>query len=149
MLDEAEKAAVSATRKVCLALVAGVVTFGVVVAVIALTGTIRAPAEALRGVLVPLAGIFALASLASAPFLESVLRKLPAGAERSDSVARYTHATIVGFAVREAAALFALVVALVTGELPWTLGITALVLYGMLAALPSEEKLRRHLVRTG
>ncbi len=93
----------------------------------------------------PITAGYVLLSLVAAPLLESAMRKAPSGADPAEAVGRFTHGVIVGMALREGAALLAIVVALLTGDLAWGLGLAAVVVLAMLLALPRERKLEDYL----
>jgi hypothetical protein len=133
-------------RIVCAALMGGVVVLGVVVAVLSSSG-FEPVAPGIEGLLLPVTAGYVLLSLVVAPLLESALKKVPAGADRAEATVRFGNAVIVGMALREGAALLAVVVALLTGDLAWGLGLAAVVLLAMMLALPSERKLRDFLAK--
>lgn len=141
MLDEESKRALLSTRVLAGALMGGVVVFaGVVLVLVTRTG-FQPPSADAGPTLLPLAGILTVASLLSAPFIEKALRQIPDGTSQSDLLSRFQLTTIVGMAIREGAALFALMVALLTGQLNWGLGLAGLALLGMLLVLPTESGL--------
>jgi F0F1-type ATP synthase membrane subunit c/vacuolar-type H+-ATPase subunit K len=101
----------------------------------ALAGGLPAP---LPGVLVAVAAVLLLAAPVVERRLAAPVRRgaaARAAAERpaADPVERYRLAKVVGFALREAAAVVGLVVGLTTGDARWTWGISAgtLVLMGL------------------
>jgi F0F1-type ATP synthase membrane subunit c/vacuolar-type H+-ATPase subunit K len=138
MPDEKDREALRTLRLVCVALMAGVVVLGVVVAALLLGGRL----------LLPVTGGYALLSLVAAPLLESALRRVPAGADRAQAMGRFSTAVIVGMALREGAALLAVVAALLTGDLAWGLGLATVVLLAMALALPTDRKLQDSLRTT-
>jgi hypothetical protein len=149
VLDEQARGSLTTLRSVCGALIGGVVACGGVVAFLTLRRSFAPAAPQLAGMLLLLAGVFTVAALLSAPFVEAMLRKLPRGAERREALARFNSSVIVGFAVREGAGLFALAAALVTGQLVWGLGLAGLAVLGMVLAWPGDQRLREYLTRNG
>jgi F0F1-type ATP synthase membrane subunit c/vacuolar-type H+-ATPase subunit K len=147
MPDEKDREALRTLRLVCVALMAGVVVLGVVVAAL-LLGGLEPLAPGLEGLLLPVTGGYALLSLVAAPLLESALRRVPAGADRAQAMGRFSTAVIVGMALREGAALLAVVAALLTGDLAWGLGLATVVLLAMALALPTDRKLQDSLRTT-
>lgn len=81
-----------------------------------------------------------VALLLLAPFVE---RKLREGAPPAEAVAAFRRATVVGFALREAAALCGLLIAILTGEPLWCFALALAALVAMVAAWPSRGKLER------
>lgn len=131
------------------ALAAAVVVYAVVAWVVAdllggegLTGGLAAPVP---GVLVAVAA----AVLLVAPVVERRVIAPPRGGSRpaadadgaASVVERYRLAKLVGFALREAAAVLGLVVGLTTGEPRWTWGIAAGTLLLMALAWPRAADL--------
>lgn len=149
MLDETAKRTLLSVRVVCGALMAGVFLYGVIVALLVAGGLFAPPAAEAASALLPLSGLLTVASLLSAPFIENMVRRLPDRAARRDVLNRFQTASIVGFAVREAAALFALTASLITGRLIWGLGLAGLVLLGMVLALPGAPRLEEYLKDAG
>jgi len=149
MLDEHDLQRLTMLRTVCGALVGGVVLFGVATAVLLMGGIMEPVAPDQAGLLLPLAGIFTVASVLSAPFVESMLRKIDGTTDHDAALARFTGSAIIGFAIREGAALFALVAALITGNVLWGLGLAGLATFGMILAWPGEDALRRHIRGVG
>lgn len=134
-------AALRNLRLVCAALMGGVVVLGGVVTVLFSSG-FEPLAPGIEGLLLPVAAGYVLLSLVAAPLVESTLRKMPAEAAPAEAMTRFSNAVIVGMALREGAGLLAVVVALLTGDLAWGLGLAAVVLLAMTLALPSERKLQ-------
>lgn len=131
-------------RFLSAALMGGVVVLGVVVTVLFLSG-FGPVSPGIEGLLLPVTTGYVLLSLVVAPLLESVLKRVPADADRAQAMARFSNAVIVGMALREGAALVAVVGALLTGDLAWGLGLAAVVLLAMTLALPSKSKLEDYL----
>ncbi len=149
MLEEDAKRALLSVRVLGVALMGGIVVFAVVVAFL-LTRPDYTPAAArAAGQLLPLAGFLTVASLFSAPFMENTIRRIPDGSSREQALSRFQTAAIVGFGVREGAALFALMVSLLTGQLNWGLGLAGLALLGMILAIPGETAVREYLKNAG
>lgn len=88
-------------------------------------------------------GVAGFALLLIAPVVERKLREASRGAAPAEAVAAFRRATVVGFALREAAALFGLLIAIFTGEPLWCFGLALAALVAMIAAWPSRGKLER------
>lgn len=145
MLNEAARRALLNVRVLFGALTGGIVVFGGVVIYLLGSGGYVPPVATAGSYLVPLAGVFAVAALLSAPFIERMLRQIPDGATDQEALSRFQTSSIIGFAIREAAALFALMTSLITGRLQWGLGLAGVAVLGMLLALPGESRLRAFL----
>lgn len=81
--------------------------------------------------------------LLAAPLVEGRIRAAGAGREPDQTVAAFRTATIVGFALREAAAVFGLVIAITTGEAVWCYALSAAAILAMAGAWPSQSRLER------
>ena len=57
------------------------------------------PAPEMSGLLLPLASVFTVASILSAPFVESMLRKIDHAVDRDAAIARFTGSVIVACVV--------------------------------------------------
>lgn len=147
MSSEKDRRALRSVRVVCVALMGGVVVLGAVVTVLLASG-FEPLAPGIKGLLLPVTAGYVLLSLVAAPLLESALRKVPASADRAEALGRFSTAVIVGMALREGAALLAVVAGLLTGDLAWGLGLAAVVLLAMVLALPSDRKLQDSLRST-
>lgn len=96
----------------------------------------------------PLPWVFAglgLALLLVAPLVEARIKAGGAGAHPDRALATFRTGTIVGFALREAAALFGLVIAITTGRPLWCYALAAAALLAMAGAWPSQSRLERYL----
>lgn len=89
-----------------------------------------------------LAGI-GVALLLVAPLLEARIKAAGAGKAPDRSLAAFRTATVVGFALREAAAVFGLVIAVTTGDPLWCYVLSAAALVAMAGAWPSQSRLER------
>ena len=132
-------------RALCGALAGGVATFAAVVTWLFLDGMAPLTPGALPEVALWAAVGVAAALFAAAPMVERRLRDAPAGASMSDVAARFQTGTVAGFALREAAGLFGLVVALLSGTLSWALGFAAASVAAMALAWPKRSDLEARL----
>jgi hypothetical protein len=85
-------------------------------------------------------GVF---DLLLAPLIERALLANAGGKAMDGALAEYRKATVVGFAFREAAAIFGLLISLFTGEPLWCYALAAATLVAMALAWPSREVLVR------
>lgn len=81
--------------------------------------------------------------LLAAPLVEARIRAAGAGRKPAQAVAAFRTATIVGFALREAAAVFGLVIAITTGEAVWCYALSLAAILAMVGAWPSQSRLER------
>ena len=79
-----------------------------------------------------------------APWIEGRLRAGTAGVGGDRAVQAYRTAILVGFALREAAAVLGLVVAVTTGRPLWCYLLSLAALVAMASAWPSRGRLERH-----
>lgn len=79
-----------------------------------------------------------------APVIESRLRAGTAGEGGKRAVEAFRTATLVGFAVRETAAVLGLVIAITTGRPLWCYLLSLAALVAMVSAWPSRDRLERH-----
>lgn len=85
-----------------------------------------------------------LVMLLVAPLVEKRIRESGRGAAPAQALSVFRTATVVGFALREAAALFGLLIAVLTGEPFWCFALSAAALVAMIAAWPTRGKLERY-----
>ena len=134
-----------ALRAVCGALAGGVAAFAAVVTWFFLDGQAPLSPGGLPEVALLVAVGLAAALFAAAPVVERRLREAPPDASMSDVAARFQTATVAGFALREGAGLFGLVVALLSGTLSWALGFAAASVAAMALAWPKRADLEARL----
>lgn len=151
MLDERDPSTPDfAQEAVRLTLIAGALAASVVVyAGIAWFFTSEAVAvgfepSGLPGTVSVALAVAAVALLLIAPVVERKLRERGRGAALARAVADFRLSVIVGFALREAAVLLGLLIALLTGDPLWCFGLSALALIAMAAAWPSRGKLEAY-----
>lgn len=99
--------------------------------------------------LVPILLAAALTTLLGA---EGIFRTLLAGApgDAADArVLRYRQAVTIAFALREAAAIIGFVLTLLTGNMAWSVGTTAVVLLAMAAGWPRRSTVKALADSTG
>jgi hypothetical protein len=125
----------------CAALAFSLVVY-VVVAVIVVGAAAGPVAE---GIPPSTAWILAAVAVASLAAAETVSRAILGRASTSATTATarldaYQQATIVGFAVRESAAVMGLVATFLTGEIAWCLALTAASGLAMAVAWPRHER---------
>lgn len=89
-----------------------------------------------------LAGL-GVALLLAAPLVESRIRAAGSGKAPDRAIAAFRTATLVGFALREAAAVSGLVIAVTTGEPLWCYALSAAAIVAMASAWPSQTRLER------
>lgn len=82
-----------------------------------------------------------LALLLVAPAVEARIRSAGGDQEPRQALATFRTATVAGFALREAAAVFGLVVAITTGEGIWCFALSAAALLAMAQAWPTRFRL--------
>ena len=138
---------------ICAALVGSVLFYGVLAWFLLAQGAIGPGEEGGPGPFVPyVLAALGFCALVAAPVVSSaVFRSGGGGKETPDPeqmLARYQTSVIVGFAVRESAAVFGLVATFLTGDLIWVgvLGLAASL--AMIAAWPRREKVQS-VLRTG
>jgi hypothetical protein len=126
--------------------IAGALAGSVVVyAVLAWLVTGRGGGEAigLPGMAVAVLAALGAFDLLLAPVIERALLANAGGEAMDRALAEYRKAKVVGFAFREAAAIFGLLIALFTGQPLWCYGLAAATLIAMALAWPSREELER------
>lgn len=79
-----------------------------------------------------------------APMIEARLRAGTAGEGGDRAMQGFRTATLVGFALREAAAILGLVIAVTTGSPLWCYVLSLAALVAMASAWPSRSRLERH-----
>ena len=107
--------------------------------------------EAIPGILPAVLAAVAVALVLGAPLVSRlILNQALSGTD--DDVERkldaYQSALIIGFAVREAAAVIGLVLTFLTANLVWVVPLAAVAVVSMLQGWPKREKLL-HLLRGG
>jgi hypothetical protein len=85
----------------------------------------------------------AIALLLVAPLAEARLRSAGAGQPPERALSAFRLATVVGLAMREAAALLGLVIAVTTGRALWSFALCAAAAVAMAGAWPSRGRLER------
>ncbi|MFP3939459.1 MAG: hypothetical protein ACLF0P_04055 [Thermoanaerobaculia bacterium] len=99
------------------------------------------------GLPAPLPAILAglgIVLLLVAPVVEGRLRSGTAGEGGERAVQGFRTATLVGFALRETAAVLGLVIAITTGRPLWCYLLSLAALVAMVSAWPSRSRLERH-----
>lgn len=76
-----------------------------------------------------------------APLVERRIRAAGRGEEMGEGLSEYRTAVLVGFALREAASVLGLVIAVLTGDALWCYGLSAAALVAMAAGWPSRARL--------
>jgi hypothetical protein len=117
-----------------------VVVFGGVVWYL-LGATVYKPSEGIPPSLATLLSSLALTLLLAAHLLPRFLKPPSRGEPEESLLAWHQQTTIIGFALREGAALLALVGALVTGRMVGGAAVAALTLVTMVLAWPREEQI--------
>ncbi len=127
-----------------LALVSGVVGFGVVVAVLTLGG--REAAVAISVPIQALVGVGAVSMLVTAQWVGSMLSRPEPGASADAAADRIRTGVIVATAMRESVGLLGAVLGLLTGELLLMSALIAASVAMMILGLPGRDALE-HLLR--
>ncbi len=134
--------ALTQVRIVAGALVASVLAYAVFVWL--LVGRPGYEPMGLPGVMVAVLAALGVFDLLLAPVIErSILANAAARPEVEQAVAEYRKAKLAGFAFREAAAVFGLLIALFTGQAAWCYALAAATLVAMALAWPSRQGLAR------
>ena len=123
-------------RVVCGAFAAAVVLYGFVGFTVQPAGTGAPP------LLVPILVGAGVVAVATAELLKVLMLRSDAAAPQART---FFAATLVAFALREAAALFGLIIALATGQKTWLLGLCVLALAAMTLGWPRRSQLDDHL----
>lgn len=98
----------------------------------------------LSGVMVAVLAALGVFDLLLAPVIErSILANAAGRPEVEQAVAEYRKGKLAGFAFREAAAVFGLLIALFTGQAGWCYALAAATLVAMALAWPSRQELAR------
>ena len=126
---------------ICLAIPSGVVIFAGVVWYLLSSGSFEPPMAQDGASIGNLLNLIALSTLIVAHFLPVLMKAPGPGASRGDVLAWHRTATIVAFAVREAAAFMALVGGMLTGELGWAFAVAGLAIVAMIGAWPRASQL--------
>lgn len=101
--------------------------------------------------LIPLEAVGAVVAvlLLTAPLVAGRLKDTPAGADRNTVYQHFQTGTIVGMALREGAGLMGGILAMLSGSLPWLLGLTGVSMLAMILAWPRRDDLEERLRRAG
>lgn len=126
---------------ICFAILSGVVIFGGVVWYL-INGGVFTPPEGLPSYLAILFNLVALVALVKAHFLPRLFPHPGVGASEEERLAWHKRNTIVGFALREGAALIALVGVLLTGQQAGGFAMVGLVLVAMVFAWPKADQIQ-------
>lgn len=126
---------------VCVAILAGVLIFSGVVWYLLNSGDLPPQNGGLPSWLGTLFNVVGLVALLKAYFLPRLLASPEAGAPEETVLAWHKRTTIVGFALREAAAFIALVGALLTGRLTGAIGVAGLAVFAMVLAWPRASQI--------
>lgn len=94
-------------------------------------------------------GVVVVVLLLTAPLVASRLKDAPAGADRDTVYQRFQTGTIVGMALREGAGLMGGILAMLSGSLPWLLGLTGVSMLAMILAWPRRDDLEERLRQVG
>jgi hypothetical protein len=126
---------------VCGAIAMGLLMVNVVLAVLQVTGSL--PPKTSLPQAVPLAIFtFALLLLVSAPSVQrAILKRYEAEGDSEALAAGYSTATLVAFALREAAGLLGFILALLTGNPWWSWGLGGAALLAMIMDRPRRAML--------
>ena len=127
---------------ICLAILTGVVLFAGVVWYLLNSGAFIPP-ESVPPYLATVLNLVGLLFLLKAHLLPRFFRPPPQGAAEEDLLGWHRQVTIIAFALREAAALGALVGALLTGKLAAATAIVGLVVVTMILAWPRADQIPR------
>jgi hypothetical protein len=92
------------------------------------------------GLALAVAGV---ALLIVAPVVQRKVRESARGTTPAGAVNAFRVSTVVGFALREAAAVLGLVLAILTGNPLWCYGLSAAALAAMMLGWPTRDKLER------
>ena len=125
----------------CGAIVGGVVIFAGVVWFLLRTGAMPPQDLELPTWMSPLFNVVALVALLKAQLLPRLFGTPPPGAPEGDWLAWQRRTTMVGFALRDAAALIALVGAVLTGRWVGALFMVGLAILAMVLTWPREAQL--------
>ena len=127
---------------ICLAFLSGILIYSAVVWFLLASG--NAPPEDLE--LSPWAGMLfngiALVALVKAHFPPKYLRAPGRDASDEELIAWHKQTTLIGFSLREGAALFALVGAQLTGEVVVAIALVGWAIIAMILAWPRAEQLQ-------
>jgi len=126
---------------VCVAILVGVLVFTGVVWYLLGSGDLPPQDRGLPSWLGPLLNLVGLVALVKAYFLPRLLAAPEPGAPEKTVLAWHKKTTIVGFALREAAAFIALVGALLTGRLTGAVTVVGLALFTMILAWPRAAQI--------
>lgn len=85
-----------------------------------------------------------LGLLAAAPMIPRMLMgKLPPTATVEERIVKFKAATMVGFALRESAAVIGLMITMLTGDFRWVAALGSLTILVMLFAFPKRSQLEK------
>ncbi len=139
--SEAVQAQVRQLSFFCGAIFAGVGIFAAVVWYLLSSGVMPPQDLDLPPWLGTLLNATALVALVKAQFLPRILSKPGAGAGEEMLLAWHKRTTLVGFALREAAAFIALVGAMLTGQMAGAAMVVGLALFAMILAWPTSDRM--------
>jgi hypothetical protein len=140
--SEAVKRHLMQLSTICAAIVGGVAIFAGVVWYLLSTSTMPPQDLDFPSWMGTLLNVAALVALLKAQFLPRLFGTPGSGAPEGAWLAWHKKTTIVGFALREAAAFIALVGAMLTGQLVGAVFMVGLAFLAMVLAWPREAQLR-------
>lgn len=120
----------------CGAIFGGVAVFAGVVWYLLRSGSMPPADLELPSWLGTLLNATALVALVKAQLLPRIFARPGAGSQEGDQIAWHRKTTLVGFALREVAAFFALVGAMLTGQMAGAAVVVGLVFFAMVLAWP-------------
>jgi len=128
---------------ICAALVFSVMVYVAIAWFLVQRGSVQ-PSEGLPQVFPVILVLVALSVVMAAPVVSTMILKQGVAAAGEDAGRRLnSHQTslIVGFALREVAAVMGLVLTLLSGRLIWVVALAAVAVAAMLLAWPKREKM--------
>ena len=125
---------------ICFALMTGISLFGGIVWYL-LNGGGFTPPDGIPGYLSTLLNVLALLAIVKALFLPRLFPPPPRDASEEGLLAWHQRATIIGFALRDGAAMMALVGVLITGQQPGGFAVAGLAVLSMGLSWPRANQI--------
>lgn len=126
-------------------MIAGVLVFTAVVSFLVTAGTLPLEPNPAFGYLIYAAVGYLAISLLAAPMIDGRVGRAVPGSDDDVVAQKWITGAIVGMAIREGAALFALVASLLVGSVPWALAFGLISAAGMGMAWPRAHELEERL----